>query len=304
MDKPGVVAFCEGNSLASIGIIILLVSSVSIVQAETVAIKDANQAISHADPAGDFQEDTAKRWRFRVGAGALYAPAFAGSKDYQIIAFPNVKVEFKDLFFASMKEGVGYNVIHSNGWRVGPLVKYKFERKEDGSNPFRVGGNKSTALKGLGNVDATLECGGFVEYSYEPFSYSVELRQGIDGHKGMIGDANINYSGAIKRFGPTIFYAVGPRATFSDSEYTNAYFGINQTQSVSSGLNRYNAGGGLVSYGLGGFMSMPLIDQVSVSLFGGYDRLGDEVADSPLIKQRGSENQFAIGLSVTYKFDL
>jgi outer membrane scaffolding protein for murein synthesis (MipA/OmpV family) len=73
---------------------------------------------------------------------------------------------------------------------------------------------------------------------------------------------------------------------------------------VRSGLNRYEAGSGLVSYGIGGFMLMPLSDPVSVSLFGGYERLGNEAADSPLIKRRGNENQFAIGMSVTYKFDL
>jgi outer membrane protein len=84
-----------------------------------------------------------------VGAGAIYAPAFVGSKDHQIIAYPDVKVEFKDLFFASVKDGVGYNVIHSNGWRVGPLVKYESERKENGNNPFRVAGKKTTALRGL-----------------------------------------------------------------------------------------------------------------------------------------------------------
>jgi outer membrane scaffolding protein for murein synthesis (MipA/OmpV family) len=285
-------------------IIILLLSYISMAQAENAATKAANQTRSPAAMDGGRPENRPNGWKFKVGVGALYAPIFVGSKDYQIIAFPNVKIDFNDQFFLSVKEGVGYNVVHSNGWRVGPLVKYVFERKEDGSNPFRVAGNKSTALKGLGNVDATIECGGFAEYSYEPFSYKIELRKGIDGHKGMIGEASINYSGAIKRLGPPIVYAFGSRATFTDSEYINAYFGINQPQSVSSGLNRYDAGGGFVSYGIGGFMLIPLYSPVSVSVFGGYDRLGNEVADSPLITQRGSENQFSIGLSVAYKFDL
>jgi outer membrane scaffolding protein for murein synthesis (MipA/OmpV family) len=293
---------CKAITTATVGILLLL--SVSMVQAEIAATIAAHQPIPPAALAGDPPAKTPMGWRFRVGAGALYAPAFLGSNDYQIIAFPNVKVEFKDLFFASVKDGVGYNVINSNGWRVGPLVKYVFERNEDDSNPFRVGGDKSTALKGLGTVDATLECGGFAEYTYKPFAYKVELRQGINGHNGMIGEASINYAGAVTGFGPPIFYAVGPRATFADSDYINAYFGIDQTQSANSGLERYDAGGGLVSYGVGGFMSMPLYGPVSVSVFGGYDRLGNEVADSPLVRQRGSENQFAIGMSVTCKFDL
>ncbi len=296
------LSICKTITTATLGILFL--SHVSIVQAETESTKAVDQTTSHAASAGESTEKTPRRWRLTVGAGVLSSPAFQGSKDYQVIAFPNVKVEFKDLFFASLKDGVGYNFIHSNGWRIGPLVKYKFDRKEDGNNSFRVAGNKSSALKGLGNVDATFECGGFLEYSYKPFAYKVEIRQGVDGHKGMIGEASINYSGAIERFGPPVFYAVGPRVTFADSAYINAYFGINQTQSVNSGLNRYDAASGLVSYGIGGFMSMPIYGPASVSLFGVFDRLGSEVANSPLIKQRGSENQFAIGLGATYRFDL
>lgn len=241
-------------------------------------------------------------WNFTMEAGVLDAPAFVGSKDYQLIVFPNLKFEYKDKFFASVGEGVGYNVINSNGWRVGPIAKYAFQRQENGKNPFRVAGKASTALRGLGDVDATLELGGFVEYSYEPFTYKVELRQGVDGHEGMIGETSLNYTGSIDRFGPPIFYAFGPRATFADSNYNNAYFGITQTQSTNSGLSRYSADAGLVSYGVGGFVSLPVSDSVSVSAFGGYDRLGNQVADSPLIKQRGSENQFVSGLSVSYQF--
>ncbi len=252
--------------------------------------------------AGAPEEPPKTNWNVTLGAGAVYAPAFVGSKDYQLIGFPDIKLAYKNRFFASVGEGIGYNVINSNGWRVGPIAKYAFERRENGKNPFRVAGKESTALLGLGNVNATLELGGFVEYNYKPFTYKIELRQGVGGHEGMIGKTSLNYTGSINQFGPPIFYAFGPRAIFGDSDYNNAYFGINQIQSTRSGLSRYNADGGLLSYGVGGFVSLPVSDSVSVSAFGGYDHLGTEAADSPLIKQRGNENQFVSGLSVNYKF--
>lgn len=288
-------------SSAAVAIIALL-SLVSTVRAEITATIAADQSTPPASAVP--QENVPGGWRIKAGAGILYVPAFAGSKDYQLLAIPNVSVEFKDRFFALMKEGIGYNVIHSESWRIGPLLKYVFERKENGSNPFRVSGDKSTALKGLGNVDATLECGGFAEYRYKPFIYKVELRKGINGHNGIIGEASINYSSTIKHSGPPVIYAFGPRMTLADSDYINAYFGINRVQSVNSGLESYDAGGGFVSYGIGGFMSMPLYGPVSASVFVGYDRLGNEVADSPLIRQRGSENQFAVGLNITFKVDI
>ena len=74
--------------------------------------------------AGETQKEPPKGWQFMVGAGVIYAPAFAGSQDFQLSAFPNLKVTFSELFFASAKDGVGYNFIHTDGWRAGPIVKY------------------------------------------------------------------------------------------------------------------------------------------------------------------------------------
>ena len=288
-------------------VILVIIGSISafgsITWAETTAALPAKQASHDAVKPGDRPVSRDGGWRINIGAGMLYAPSFMGSKDYQLFAFPSLSVSYGNLFFASMREGIGYNIINSNGWRVGPIIKYHFSRKEDGNNPFRIGGGKSTALQGLGDVEGTLEGGGFAEYRQKSLVYKIELRQGIGGHNGIIGDASVNYSGTISLKGPPIIYAFGPRTAFADSDYINAYYGINQTQSANSGLNRYHAGSGLVSYGAGGFMLMPLYPKVSISLFGGYDRLGNEAADSPLIRQRGSANQFAAGFNITYKIE-
>lgn len=247
-------------------------------------------------PAGD--------WSLTVGAATIYMPAFTGSKDYQLVAFPDLKVEYQDKFFASLFEGVGYNVVNTESWRAGPIMKFDFGRTEDDDNPFRVAGDKTKALNGLGDVDASVELGGFVEYSFGPFSTSLELRQGVGGHEGLIGAADLSYKGFAKLMGRPVMYAFGPRATFADSNYNEAYFGISQAQSAKSGLASYSAGAGLVSYGLSAFAMMPVTKTVSVGAFASYERLGSEAADSPLVKERGDENQFTGGLRLTYEFGL
>ena len=40
----------------------------------------------------------------------------------------------------------------------------------------------------------------------------------------------------------------------------------------------------------------------AVTLFTGFDRIGKQAADSPLIRQRGDQNQFSIGLGFGYRF--
>lgn len=253
--------------------------------------------VDPSQPSGQ-QDD----WKFTLGAGTMYKPAFLGSKNYQAMAFPDIKVEYKDRFFASPFEGVGYKVINSDEWSAGPIAKFDFGRSEDDDNPFRIAGDKTNALRGLGDVDATAELGGFIEYSMGPLAFQLELRQGVGGHEGLVGETSLNLRGFMERSGKPIMYSFGPRATFADANYTNAYFGINQRQSANSGLARYDADAGLVSYGIGGFAVMPITDSVSLGVFGGYDRLASEAADSPLIKERGDENQFMSGMRITYEF--
>lgn len=238
-------------------------------------------------------------WLIGVGAAGLVAPAFEGANDYNLMAVPDIRVSYKDKFFASVPEGIGYNVINSNGWRAGPIGKVHWGREEDGGSPWRVAGTESTALRGLGDVDATFEAGGFVEYTWrEHYATKAELRQGVNGHEGLVGELGFSYK---DRYGD-IGYSFGPRLKWASEDYNQTFFGINATQSARSGLATYDADAGLVSYGVGGFASMPLGEQLRASLFAGYDHLGDEAADSPLVTERGSEHQLMGGASITYFF--
>lgn len=107
-------------------------------------------------------------WKFTLGAGVMYMPAFAGSKEYQVMAFPDIKLEYKDLFFASPFEGIGYNIIDNHGWRAGLLMKFDLGRTEEDDNPFRLAGKKTSALRGLGDVDETEEMPRKSRASWQP----------------------------------------------------------------------------------------------------------------------------------------
>jgi outer membrane protein len=242
-------------------------------------------------------------WRVTAGAGAVFAPAFTGSREYGLSVYPDLRVRYGELFFASARDGIGFNLVDAGGWRGGILAKYEFGRKENGDSPFRVAGGGTTALAGMGDVDGTLEPGGFLEHRVGSFTFKAELRRGLGSRGGTVGELSAHYGRAITGHGPPIIFAFGPRVRFADAGYIDAYFGIDPGQSARTGLDRYDAGGGLYSYGLGGFLTLPVHGPVSIAAFAGYDRLGDAAADSPLVRQRGSANQFAAGLGVSRRFD-
>lgn len=264
-------------------------------------------------PAQTAVDDTSQKlvpagtdWTIRIGAGAILSPAFVGASDYQLLAVPALKVTYRNTFFASVEDGVGYAVINQNGWRAGPIAKIAFGRKEDGDNPFRIAGGKTSALHGLGNVATTLEVGGFAEYRWSSISTKIGLRKGLNGHEGLVGDLSVKYTHSSQSLSPVaeslLVVSFGPRLTVVDSTYNNAFFGVDADQALNSGLPRYSPSGGILSYGVGSLIIVPIRKQLSATFLAGYDRLTGDAASAPLVSERGSPNQWMFGALLSYEF--
>jgi len=276
-------------------------------------VGSGNNSESNPPSAQTAVEDTSPRlapaskdWTIRIGAGAILSPAFVGSSDYQLIAVPALKVTYRNTFFASVEDGVGYAVINQHGWRAGPIAKIAFGRKEDGDNPFRIAGGKTSALRGLGNVATTLEVGGFAEYRWSSISTKIGLRKGLNGHEGLVGDLSVKYTRTSQSLSPMtsspLVVSFGPRLTVVDATYNKAFFGINADQTVNSGLPPYRPSGGVLSYGVGSFIVVPIREQLSATFLAGYDRLTGDAGSSPLVSDRGSPNQGMFGVLLSYEF--
>lgn len=237
-------------------------------------------------------------WAFDVGTAAIYSPTYAGSDDYALMIVPNIRAAYEDKFFASVQEGVGYNVINQNGWQIGPIVRIRFGRDaEDGGGPFIVSGENND-LNGTGDIDAAGEAGIFVQFSKEHVRTRIEVRQGFGGHDGIVADGSIEYVG---RSGP-IGYSFGPNISYGSDDFMQTYYGIDSTQATNSGLRQYSADGGIASYGVGAMANMPLTDNINLLGFAGYDRVSGDAEDSPLVKDIGSANQGRLGLAIGYRF--
>jgi outer membrane protein len=245
--------------------------------------------------------DAAPQWDVRVGGGFLYAPSFAGSKDYQLLLLPNIEIGYGDVFEASVQRGLRYKIPLAGKLAFGPIAKLDFGRKEDGSRAFRVAGKRTTALLGMGDIGETIEVGGFLDFLHGPLTASLELRHGVNGHKGLIGEARINYTwrSSVQRIGTILSF--GPSLTFSNGKHAQAYFGVSAEQSLGSGLPMFNAGAGINSYGIGSTAVFLFHPRLSATLLAGYDRLTGDAKRSPLVAERGSANQVTAGLFLTYR---
>jgi len=242
-------------------------------------------------------------WKTSVGSALIIATAFTGSKRYNLLAVPDIRVAYKDLFFANVRDGVGYAVLNKGGWRVGPVMTYTFSRSEnDGGSVFRIAGSRDDSLRGMGDVPGTVSLGGFAEYGLKPYKLRLQLHKGLSGHNGLVAEGKVNYSGTLVLSEHRLVYSFGPQIKFGDQTYINAYWGVSAEQSARSGLALYQADAGVTSYGINGFATTQMTDSISISLITGFDRLASPVADSPLVQTRGSKNQAMCGLSISYLF--
>ena len=66
-------------------------------------------------------------WSVTIGLAPVLSPAWQGSRDMALSIFPDLRVNYGDVIFASIPEGLGWNAVNTNGWKAGPLAKGKIE---------------------------------------------------------------------------------------------------------------------------------------------------------------------------------
>ncbi len=145
------------------------------------------------------------------------------------------------------------------------------------------------------------EAGAFAEvYPTDWMRVRGELRLGIRSHDGIVGDVAVD---AFTDVTPTIRVSGGPRISFASSDYFDAYLCVSPEESAASGLSAYSPGSGVESVGVGGAVTWKTTERVTTSAFGEYSRLMAPAANSSLVRERGSKNQWLFGVSATYRFD-
>jgi len=248
-----------------------------------------------------------KAWTMGIGLAPVIAPVWQGSRDHGLSIFPDLRLNYRDAVFLSVPDGLGWNAVNRDGWKIGPLAKIRFGRQEStGGSPFLITGG-STALRGFGDVGIAGEFGGFAQKSLMAgkLRLRAEVRQGTGGHDGVVADTSVGWNDR-KRDG-SLLWSAAIRATWADSDYSNVYFGVSQAQSLAAGLPAFRTGSGLISAGVTANLIKPLGrfgKNGAITLFTSYDRLGDVAADSTLIRLRGDRNQVAAGLAYGYRFGL
>lgn len=230
-----------------------------------------------------------------LGIGPQGIPSFPGARTYRV--WPTGTLAWRRAGdpepFTAPDDGFGLAIVDLDGFRAGPVARFLPRRGlSDGNGNFF----------GLHNVDWTFEIGGFAEVWLAPFLRTrFELRQGVNGHRGL--DANVGIDG-VARFG-AFTLSLGPRLVLGNTTFMNAYFSVTPAEAAANGqVGPYQATGGVTSFGGLVAAKYDFMPNLSATLYGGYQRLFNSAAESPIPNRLGSLNQWSGGLIFAYSFQI
>lgn len=223
-----------------------------------------------------------------AGAAVLAGTEYPGSDERRTLALPVLDYQWANGWFAGTTNGIGYNFSGSKGMQYGLRITADLGRKE----------SRSSALRGMGDVDAKAEFGGFFNYALTPeISLTSSLRYGAGQEgKGLVVDLGGAYSTQIAadwRLG------LGAAVSVANTEYMQSYFGVTAAQATASGYRAYAPKAGVRNGRLNLSLTYTVTPRVSMTAGVSANSLLGDAADSPLVRKKTSVSGL---LAASYAF--
>jgi MipA family protein len=222
-----------------------------------------------------------------IGLGAVHAPEYLGSDLHKTRALPLLSARWRNGFFAGFPSGVGYNFAVDEPLQYGLAVRAALGREED----------DSIYLRGMGEIKARPELGGFASYTLNDVTLRTSLSYGAgNGRDGLALNAGINFGLPLS---PGNIVALSFDATYVNDAFMRDYFGVTNAQSRTSGYSLYTPSAGLRDMQAGLSYMRILAPRWNLTAgLRGTQLLGD-AKDSPLTR---SANTWSATLGVAHRF--
>lgn len=251
---------------------------------------------SHAELALPVETIDANVLGIALGAG----PDYYGSDDMEGAIGPYGRYQFEgsERYVLLLGPQLSVNLLNDSNWRAGPILRYRFARDSDVDDKV---------VKRMDEVDSAIEAGVFLEYklplSQTPF-HQVVFGGDVEGGKnGTEAHLKVMY---WQPFSKTIIGNIGLGMTYGNDEFMENYFGVTSAHDISLypslGGRAYDASSGVASWNIPFGVTTFLSKEWMLSVGGRYERMVSDAKDSPVVDERGDENQWIGGIGLSYVF--
>jgi MipA family protein len=234
-----------------------------------------------------------------LGGYGIYQPTFEGSRDYELTFRPVVglRTPGSRVWLDVPDDGLDYEFIETSNFRAGAVGNFRFSRDTDTLAKPAAG---QRGFRRVGKVDISVEAGGFAEYWPADFIRTrLEVRGAVVGAAGVVADLGADF---VARPTNRLTLTAGPRVSFADQDFMDVYYGVTAAQSAATGIAQFKANAGLRSFGAITSAQYKWTDDLTSIAFLQYNRLAGSAGESSLIDDRGTVDQFQVGLGLKYAF--
>jgi outer membrane protein len=232
-----------------------------------------------------------------VGIGVGSTSQYSGAKKTVIGVLPGMRYQFEgsERFFEWYGPLADLNVLESKSWQFGPALNLRFGR----SNV------DDPVVSQLPDVDMTIEGGLALSYTYtDPGPVPWRLRVGgvalVDLGNKFGGFDDTAYASLWVPLSRSVIAGFGVGTSWASASYHQTYYGVTPAGAAASGLPVYTPGSGIRQWYAWPALLVPLSPQWIVGAAAFYQRLTGDAAASPIVTQRGTPNQWTVGLGVGY----
>lgn len=254
---------------------------------------------THAQQKPDAKRS--KGWEVTVGLGLLSTPNYTGDDDSQVLLIPTVRSTYGEHWLISYRKGVQYTVNPRQSWQWGVALTPSPGRESDGDSPFRISGDGTDDLIGLGDTDSAAALRLFTQYKVSGWSLSAQAQRTTHDDAQSTFSIGLRRSGRIKTKGPPLILSGGITVKMGDENSLASLVGVTAEQSALSSLAPYSPASGVMSVGFSGAAILPLSKSLRLISTLTVDQLGSELADSSLVTERGDSQQVTLGVFLSYK---
>ncbi len=264
--------------------------------------------------ARDDDDDSERKWSrdyIAVAGGVLSSPDYNGSDDRRILPAFYVRGRYEGYSFSTRGTNFQVDLIrHRRGqktdFKFGPIISLRADR---------TGSVKDPQVEALGKRKLAVEAGfftgvthtGVITSDYDQIGFRLVALKDISGrHGSWAASPTIDYGTPLSK---RAFIGISASVNFYGKGFGRYYYDIDPVGSAASGLPVYTGAGtkataGKYTLGMAGAYALSGDLRKGFVMIGGaqYGRLLSRYADSPVVKDVGSADQWLLGGGLAYQF--
>lgn len=234
-----------------------------------------------------------------VGVAVGIVPDFQGSDDGSFGIAPVMRLELGNRRNVELLGNtLSVNLSTSDHFSFGPAALYRPGRDSGVDNPVIAQARK---------IDDAVELGAYASYNWfinnnfrNRFVLAGNFLHDVSGtHNGYVATVAARYWDDLAEW---IDLGLDISARFVSDDYSQTYFGVDTANSLATGLPVFSADGGLGGLRVTPSLFFHLSPHWHVGAGLRWERLTGSAADSPIVLQEGSKNQFYAGIGIAYSW--